>query len=98
MEAFGLGTDYALYHKSYNVQADPAGNNWSPAWENLGGDLTSTPVVVSPAADRVDIFALGPDQGMLHRMRTGTAWSRLGRTWWLLHIGTGGPAGWPGHV
>jgi hypothetical protein len=75
LEVFGLGLDYALYHKSYNAQADAAGNHWSPAWENLGGDLTSTPVAVSTAANRVDIFAVGPDQGMLHRSRTGTAWS-----------------------
>jgi hypothetical protein len=75
LEVFGLGTDYALYHKSYNAQADAMGNHWSAAWENLGGDLTSTPVAVSTAANRVDVFALGPDQGMLQRTRTGTAWS-----------------------
>lgn len=75
LEVFGLGTDYALYHKSYNAQADAKGNHWSPAWENLGGDFTSTPVAISPANDRVDVFGLGPDQGMLHRTRTGTVWS-----------------------
>lgn len=75
LEVFGLGSDYALYHKSYNVQADATGNHWSPEWEDLGGDLTSTPAAVSTATNRVDIFALGPDQGMLYRTRTGTAWS-----------------------
>jgi hypothetical protein len=71
LEVFGLGTDYVLYHKSFNA----LGNQWSASWENLGGDLTSTPVAVSTAADRVDIFALGPDQGMLRRTRTGNVWS-----------------------
>jgi hypothetical protein len=73
VEVFGLGTDYALLHKTYLDQQDVG--TWSANWENLGGDLTSTPVVVSTAADRLDIFALGPDQGMLHRRRTGAAWS-----------------------
>jgi hypothetical protein len=75
LEVFGLGTDYALYNKSYNAQADATGQHWTPRWENLGGDFTSTPVVVSPANDRVDIFGLGPDQGMVHGTRAGTSWS-----------------------
>ena len=49
--------------------------SWSAERECLGGDLTSTPVVVSTAAERLDIFVLGPDQGLLHRRRTGSAWS-----------------------
>ena len=73
LEVFGLGTDYALLHKTYLDQQGVG--SWSAQWEILGGDLTSTPVVVSTAADRLDIFALGPDQGMLHRRRTGAAWS-----------------------
>ena len=72
LEVFGAGTDYALYHKSYSYQP---GDSWSAERECLGGDLTSTPVVVSTAAERLDIFVLGPDQGLLHRRRTGSAWS-----------------------
>jgi hypothetical protein len=75
LEVFGLGTDYALYHKSYNVQADATGQHWTPTWENLGGNFTSTPVAVSPTNDQVDLFGLGLDQGMVHGTRTGTAWS-----------------------
>ena len=72
LEVFGVGTDYALRHKSFDRQ--PGGDGWSAEWEILGGDLTSTPVA-STTADRLDIFALGPDQGMLHTRRTGTTWS-----------------------
>lgn len=73
LEVFGLGPDYALYHKS--ITYEPGGESWAPDWENLGGDLTSTPVVASTTPDRLDIFVLGPDQGMLHRSQTGTIWS-----------------------
>lgn len=75
LEVFGLGMDYALYHKSYDAQADANGQHWSPDWENLGGNLSCTPVVLAPASDRIDVFALGADQGMVHRTRTGTSWS-----------------------
>jgi hypothetical protein len=73
LEVFGVGTDYALRHKSFDRQ--PGGDGWSAEWEILGGDLTGTPAVTSTTADRLDIFAPGPDQGMLHRRRTGTTWS-----------------------
>jgi hypothetical protein len=73
LEVFGLGTDYALRHKSYDGR--PGGAGWPAEWEILGSDLTSTPTIASTSEDRLDVFALGPDQGMLHRERTGTTWS-----------------------
>ncbi len=66
LDVFGLGLDYALYHKVHAAAA-PVGQQWSPNWENLGGNFTSTPVVVSTGNNRIDLFGLGPDQGMLHR-------------------------------
>ena len=75
LEVFGLGTDYALYHKSYDARADANGQHWSPDWEDLGGNLSCTPVILAPAPGRIDVFALGADQGMVHRTRTGTTWS-----------------------
>ncbi len=66
LDVFGLGLDYALYHKVHAAAA-PVGQQWSANWENLGGNFTSTPVVVSTADNRIDLFGLGPDQGMLHR-------------------------------
>jgi hypothetical protein len=72
LEVFGLNSDYVLLHKSY----DPGGQGgWSAEWENLGGELTSTPVAVSTAGDQLDIFVLGADQGLLHRLRSGGSWS-----------------------
>jgi hypothetical protein len=72
LDIFGLGLDYALYHKVHAPTA-PVGKQWSPNWENLGGNFTSTPVVVSTADNRMDLFGLGPDQGMLHRAWHGSA-------------------------
>ena len=46
LDVFGLGLDYALYHKVHAAAA-PVGQQWSANWENLGGNFTSTPVVVS---------------------------------------------------
>lgn len=72
LDVFGLGLDYALYHKVHAAAA-PVGEQWSPKWENLGGNFTSTPVVVSTGDNRIDLFGLGPDQGMLHRAWHGSA-------------------------
>jgi hypothetical protein len=74
LDVFGLGLDYALYHKVHAAAA-PVGQQWSPNWANLGGNFTSTPVVVSTGDDRIDLFGLGSDQGMLHR-----AWHGSGTT------------------
>ena len=74
LHVFGLGLDYAVYHKIYDATAS-FGHQWSPNWDNLGGDLTSTPVVLSTAQHHIDLFGLGPDQGMLHRSWNGSAWS-----------------------
>ncbi|WP_159009667.1 hypothetical protein [Bradyrhizobium sp. S69] len=73
LDVFGLGTDYAVYHKTFQANATGAGT-WTPNWENLGGNFMSTPAVASTGPDRIDIFALGIDQGMVHKAWNGTAW------------------------
>ena len=48
-------------------------NSWSSDWENLGGNLTSTPVAASTAGN--DLFGIGLDQGMVHRAWDGSSWT-----------------------
>jgi hypothetical protein len=71
LDVFGLGLDYGVYHKVY----DASSNSWSSDWENLGGNLTSTPVAASTAGNRIDLFGIGLDQGMLHRAWDGSSWT-----------------------
>ena len=86
LDVFGLGLDYAVYHKMFGPgsptitlggpETPPAGQ-WSAHWENLGGNCTCTPVAISTAADRIDLFVLGVDQGMLHLGWRASAFSAI---------------------
>jgi hypothetical protein len=74
LDVFGLGTDYSVYHKTWT--RDAAGHDqWTPDWEDLGGNFTCTPVVTSSGAKRIDLFGLGADQTLIHRAWNGSAWS-----------------------
>jgi hypothetical protein len=75
LEVFGLGLDYAVYHKSYDAAKLVNGSHWSPAWERLGGNFTCTPVVVSDSDTRIDLFGLDLDHSMVHRTRNGATWT-----------------------
>ncbi|WP_279401472.1 hypothetical protein [Piscibacillus salipiscarius] len=44
---------------------DDDDNQWS-SWENLGGRLTSAPAVSSWQANRLDVFARGQNQDLIH--------------------------------
>jgi hypothetical protein len=74
LDVFGLGLDYNVYHKSGMVDTGK-GDQWPADWEDLGGNFTCTPVVVSAAANHIDLFGLGSDQSMLHRSYNGSKWS-----------------------
>jgi hypothetical protein len=75
IDVFGLGTDYSVYHKTW-TRGRTGAEQWTPDWENLGGNFTCVPVVTSSAVDRIDLFGLGVDQTMLHRMWNGSTWSQ----------------------
>src|SRR6516165_7844665 len=75
IDVFGLGTDYSVYHKTW-TRGRSGADQWTPDWENLGGNFTCVPVVTSSAVDRIDLFGLGVDQTMLHRMWNGSTWSQ----------------------
>lgn len=53
------------------------GYNLTPwyQWEDLGGTLTSGTDVASWGANRLDVFARGADQSLMHRYYDGTSWS-----------------------
>ena len=74
IDVFGLGTDYSVYHKTW-TRAPTGADQWTPDWENLGGNFTCVPVVTSSGGNRIDLFGLGVDQTMLHRMWNGSTWS-----------------------
>jgi hypothetical protein len=69
IDVFGLGLDYAMYHKTlWSGVADPQ-------WQNLGGIFTSAPATVAWNNGRIDVFGLGLDRAMYHKTWNGNAWS-----------------------
>ena len=80
LDIFGLGTDWAMYHKAWD-------GSWHPSvtdWERLGGVFYSPPAVTAWGSNRLDIFGLGTDWAMYHKAWDGswhpsvTDWERLG--------------------
>jgi len=68
-----VGLDRQLYHKAWD------GNHWLPAptaYESLGGAARdgSSPAIVSRGPGRLDIFAVGQDQGLDHKAWESTRW------------------------
>ena len=51
----------------------PAGPQWSD-WDDLGGSFNAGPSVASWNPHRLDVFARGAGQIMLHRAYNGTKW------------------------
>ena len=69
---FGLGSDYAMYHK--RLWGNPEKDDLS-AWEWLGGIFTSAPAAIAWGAERVDVFGVGMDHAMYQRTANGETWS-----------------------
>ena len=70
VDVFGLGLDYAMYHKTlWGAAADDPG-----PWESLGGVFTSAPAAIA-LAGRIYVFGLGSDLSMYWRTWNGSAWS-----------------------
>jgi hypothetical protein len=53
------GMDNHIYHKSWD------GSRWSD-WEDLGGTAIDAPAVASWGVHRLDVFARGTDNNLLH--------------------------------
>jgi hypothetical protein len=64
LDIFGVGTDNALYHKSYDRQ-------WS-GWESLAGKFNSPPTAVAWGANRLDVFGRGLDNALYHKWWDGS--------------------------
>jgi hypothetical protein len=75
LHVFGLGTDYAVYRKSFDATNPSPAAQWTPNWERIGGNFMCTPVVVSTGPSRIDLFGLDIDQSMVHSTWNGTSWS-----------------------
>jgi hypothetical protein len=70
IDVFGLGLDYAMYHKVLWGEAHA-----SPGpWESLGGVFTSAPAAIW-LNGRLHVFGLGSDLSMWWRTWDGQAWS-----------------------
>ena len=69
IDAFGIGTDGAMYHKGYS------GKQWQANWENLGGVFKSAPTVLSWDLEKLDVFGIGTDNAASHKSWGGTQWS-----------------------
>ncbi|KAL2693531.1 hypothetical protein Neosp_000091 [[Neocosmospora] mangrovei] len=67
LDFFGVGEDHQVYHLSLT------GDEYSKL-EALGGNVTSTPAVVSPRNGVMDVVALGRDGRIKHMHYNGSAW------------------------
>jgi hypothetical protein len=47
---------------------------WATKWTALGGSLTGAPVLISPEAGRLDVFACSYDGTVVHRVFAASAW------------------------
>jgi hypothetical protein len=72
IDLFGMGTDRAMYHRTWN------GQTRTPDWDRLGGILTSEASAVSWGPNHLDVFALGSDFTLRHRAYDGTNWLTSG--------------------
>jgi hypothetical protein len=78
IDLFGLGRDYALYHKRFWGKFD---QHDLSSWERFDGVFTSAPAAIAWAGGRVDVLVVGTDHAMYAKTNTGemwTEWQRLG--------------------
>ncbi len=80
IDLFGLGLDYALYHKRFWASFDQ--DDPSP-WHRLDGIFVSAPAAIAWGS-RIDVFGVGTDHAMYTKSSTGESWTpdwqRLGGT------------------
>ena len=72
IDLFGLGLDYAMYHKLFWGRFDQ--NDLSP-WQRLAGTFTSAPAAIVWGGDRTDVFGVGLDHAMYTKTRVGETWT-----------------------
>jgi hypothetical protein len=76
VDVFARGSDNALYHNRGSGTSVYFEAQWSwSGWEKLGGVLNSDPAAVSWGSDRIDVFARGTDNALIHIWWNGATWS-----------------------
>ena len=71
IDAFVIGTDRALWHKSWD------GSSWGPSaidYEYMGGICMSEPEVAAWGPNRLDAFVIGTDRALWHKWWDGSSW------------------------
>ncbi len=75
---FAKGRNNHLIHITYNYKwyCPPCNysNSWGE-WEDLGGDLKSSPYCIARGSNRIDCFAQNKNNQMAHIWWDGSAWS-----------------------
>jgi hypothetical protein len=67
----GPSPDFNLFHKAWT------GTAWEPSatgYDNLGGNCTLSPAVVSWGENRLDVFVVGTNKNLYHKAWNGAAW------------------------
>jgi hypothetical protein len=84
-DIFWISRDYQMYHTRWiNIDLIPWSPNSPGILDALGGDWTSPPAAVVSGPNRLDIFALGTDYSLYHRVYNPTVgqfspgWESLG--------------------
>ncbi|GAC1509950.1 MAG: hypothetical protein NVS2B16_09360 [Chloroflexota bacterium] len=66
---------FSGYLAVYGPLPDGGAPTSTPAWQSLGGSMTSPPAAVAWNLNRRDVFALGTDKAVWHASWDGIAWS-----------------------
>ena len=72
MEAFVVGTDSALWYKTWD------GSSWTD-WSPLGGVLLSPPAVTSRAPGLLNIYVVGTDNALWGSWCSSGEWTTWGK-------------------
>jgi hypothetical protein len=72
MEAFVVGTDRALWHKTWD------GSSWT-GWSSLGGILLSPPAVTVRAPGLLDVYVVGTDNALWGSWCSSGEWTTWGK-------------------
>jgi hypothetical protein len=74
LDVFTRGTDGAVYQRTGTAADSPPFAQWG-SWLRIDGLVTSGVDATSSAAGRVDLFARGPSNELLHNIQQSGTWS-----------------------
>ena len=91
LDAFVIGTNNALFQKTWNGAA------WG-AYVQLGGVCIASPAAVSRAPNQLDVFVIGTDNAVHHRHFNGTSWGGFTSLGGVVKLGVGASAAGPNRL